>query len=135
MESREDVMRLEQARRDHCIQFGSMLHCPKRGVLCFQMNNQWLDGCQLETCVLDDPQYIELKKKQEEARIRRAIAILRREQEEHAPIRNQTCSRNKELRRQILILERRSQDAYRRGRPNEAQILFNKAQILKGKLK
>ena len=127
MENKEEVIRLEQARQQHIKQYGSMLYCPDRDTLCFEMNDAWISGCRREQCCLDDPEYRALRELQE--RNRRKTARMN-EKEPDQTIRNQSKMARSyvdKLLEEANRLEARSQEAFRRNRPNDGHTLFNEA--------
>ena len=102
-----------------------MLYCPERDTLCFEMNDAWISGCRAEKCCLDDPEYIARKERILERNRRPA-----QEKETEQKIRNQSKmgrSYVDKLFDEAHRLEERSQQAFRRNRPNEGHTLFNEA--------
>lgn len=128
MENKEEVIRLEQARQQHIKQYGSMLYCPDRDTLCFEMNDAWISGCQAKKCCLDDPDYIARREKNEKRNQRGTEKS--REEETAQTIRNQSKMARSyvdKLLEEANRLEARSQEAFRRNRPNDGHTLFNEA--------
>lgn len=127
--------KFEAARQEHIRRYGSFLHCPERKVLCSFMEESWKtgNGCSRTPCILDDPDYIRMRRIQEEK------ARLREEKQEAdrtaAPIRRQTKSRTDILADCIVRLEKESADAYRRNRPRVGEAKLQEAMILRGELR
>lgn len=129
----------EESRQEHIQKYGSFLYCPVRDTLCSNMEDEWKTGnkCCRQPCVLDDPDYIAMTKRQEIA-VKKRMAKERKsreEEEDAAPIRMQRKTREEMLREKIRRLEKESTEAYRRNRPQIGHEKLNEAMILRGQLR
>lgn len=135
------MYRYEEERQQHIAQYGSFLFCPEHGNLCSFMEETWNTGCGCgrTPCIIDDPEDIELKKRQAENRRKRdAEEKLRREAEKKeppAPIRRQTKSWRDIQVERIQRLEEESEQAYRRNRPRIGEEKLHQAIILRRQLR
>ena len=132
----------ERRRIEHVRNHGSFLHCPDRNVLCDFMQNNIRKGkeCGRRPCILDDPEYQKLLEIQERNRIKREIKAKqeRENEEQSAQIKNQSRLNKTYIDKKmekIHSLEKQSQEAFRMGKPNNGQILLNKAMIMRWELK
>ena len=133
-------MTVEEARKAHMREYGSMLHCPKHGNLCSFMYGSWETGCKRQPCILDDP---EDQKLQERIRERRQKQIEverqhRKEEKDAAPIRDQRNRIKSYIENkldEIHRIEEASRRAYSQNRPREGDTLFNRARIMRGELR
>lgn len=126
------------SRQEWLDKYGSFLFCPERDTLCVFMEGMYLTGCERETCIKDDPEYQRLQERIEKNRQKNAQEHRQEKKAEKndpaAPIRNQSKAQES-LKEQIEQLEKRAQNAWHRGRRNEAMTLENRAAIMRGKLK
>lgn len=129
----------DEIRKAHIEEYGSFLHCPERSVLCEFIDGHWDTGCGREGCILDDPEYQALKKKQEANRLRwERLAEERREQEAKDPpqrIRTQNKYPEDRIWDQIHRLEEESRIAYESNRPKVGERKLHEAIVLRRKLR
>lgn len=108
---------LEAARKKRIELYGSFLHCPQRGVLCFYTDT--IDGkCARSICCLDDPEYVELQERIEANRRKNYELHLREKAEEErakAKIRRETKTRLQLLEEKVGKKKELSQYYYTRG--------------------
>ena len=130
----------EEARQAHLEKYGSFLYCPERDTLCAFIEHSWETGCPRDGCILDDPEYQALVKKQEENRSKQLERERKRREDEAAAakvINQQNMIQNyvnKQL-AEIHRLEEASQRAYPRNQPRRGDELFGKARIMRGELR
>ena len=133
------MYKYENARKKHIEIYGSFLHCPKTGCLCCFMEEQWKTGCECTRtpCILEDSEYIALKKRQEETAAQREAAEKRYREEEKdaAPIRTQNKSWEVLQREKIHRLEEESRQAYRRNWPRIGEAKLHEAILLRRELR
>ncbi len=133
------MYRFEAERQQHIAQYGSFLYCPERDVLCSYMEDTWKTGCRCSRrpCVLEDPEYISLKKRQEETVAQRSAAEKRYREEEKdaAPIRMQSKSWEVLQEEKIRRLEEESRQAYRRNRPRVGEAKLHEAIMMRRELR
>ena len=133
----------QEQREQHLKKYGSFLYCPDRDTLCVHMDGMWMTGCEREGCILDDPEYIALKKKQERIAAERAAAeraekMKEREERKNTQIRdqrNQIKSYEEIEMEAIRRLEEKSRQAFYHNKPEEGHTLFNRAGIRRQQLK
>lgn len=132
----------EKRRSEHVKEFGSFLFCPKRDCLCSFQEENVCKGieCARKPCILDDEDYIELQKKQQRSRLRRAIQEERQRAEEEAAatIKNQSKQIQSYEQRawdEIHRLEKESEKAFLMNNPNRGHTLFNEARMKRYELK
>lgn len=121
-----------EIRKQRIEAYGSFLHCPQRGNLCFGIDTP--DGtCKHQSCILDDPEYV---KRQQEIDIRiqenaekERLSKLREDDEKPAPI-----DQKKELAARVERMELAAQRAYKRNNPKEGDRLMQKALYLQAQL-
>lgn len=130
----------EELRKAHVAEYGSFLYCPERSTLCVFIDGFWDVGCgREEGCILDDPEYQALLKKQEENRRRRER--IDRESREHEAkdqpqkIRTQNKYPEDHIMDRIKRLEEESRVAYRRNRPKVGEAKLHEAIVLRRKLR
>lgn len=126
-------------RKAHIEEYGSFLHCPARSVLCEFIDGHWDTGCGREGCILDDPEYQAMKKKQEANRLRmEKLERKRREHEKKEPpqkIRTQNKYPEDLIREQIHRLEKESRLAYESNRPKVGERKLHEAIVLRRQLR
>lgn len=133
------MYRFEEQRQQHIEEYGSFLYCPERGNLCSFMEEKWKTGCSCSRrpCILDDPEYIALRKRQKQnIEKRRAEEKQYREEErDAAPIRTQSKSWEVLQMEKIRRLEEESARAYRRNRPKIGEDKLYEAMRLRRELR
>lgn len=133
------MYRFESERQQHIEQYGSFLYCPQRDALCSFMEEKWKTGCSCgrDECILDDPEYIALKKTQKRNQARIADIQRKRHEEERsaAPIRTQNKSWRDTCLKRIQRLEEESRQAYRRNRPKLGEWKLHEAMMLRRELR
>ena len=127
---------MEQARQEHLAKYGSMLYCPERNTLCSFMDGMWMTGCERDGCILDDPNYQALKRKQEAIKEQRMEEERQQkaEERESEQIRNQTKMARSYIDRTLEEahrMENLSQKAFHRNKPNLGHDYFNRAKHLR----
>lgn len=134
------MYRFEAERQQHIAEYGSFLYCPERDSLCSFMEETWKTGCSCShcrPCILDDPDYLALKKRIEQNIEKRAAEEKRHREEEKdaAPIRTQSRSWEVLQMEKIRRLEEESARAYRRNRPKIGEEKLYEAMRLRRELR
>lgn len=112
-----------------------MLWCEERSTDCFGMHNS--DCCQYDSCVLDDPAYIEKEKKKELRRQELYEASLgekREEKEAASLIRRQTKTKVDILQDEVDYKRRQMERFYTRGLTRLGDKASKELAILESKL-
>lgn len=131
----------EGRRIEHVKRFGSFLYCPKRDIHCSVMEKNIREGteCERKPCLLDDPEVIEMKRRQEQNRKKREAEETqsRWEEQEKAPAtrKSRTSTYEQRMWEKIHRLEEASQRAFRRNDPNRGHTLFNEARMMRYELR
>ena len=132
-------MNIEETRRlEHVKAYGSFLYCPKKDTLCSYQEENVQKGieCARRPCILDDPRDIERKKVIAANRIAQQIENAKRPKEEPcAPIRSPKKTRRDPRLELIEKLERESEAAYKRNKPNLGEEKLQKAIMLRAQLR
>lgn len=109
--------------------------------MCTYMEGNVLFGteCARRPCVLDDPEYREMKKRQEKNRIRNEkLAREEAEKRRNDPppsFKRKTKTREQLIKEKIERLERESEEAYRNNRPRTGETKLHDAIVLRRKLR
>lgn len=139
MTNRGTMYRFETERQQHIAEHGSFLYCPEHDTLCSFMEKTWETGCRCsrKPCIVEDPEYIALRKRQEETAAQREAAERRYRAEEMdaAPIRTQNKSWEVLQREKIHRLEEESRQAYRRNWPRIGEAKLHEAILLRRELR
>ena len=133
------MYRYEEERQQHIADYGSFLYCPEHDTLCSFMENTWETGCgcNRKPCIVEDPEYIALRKRQEKTAAQREAAERRYRAEEMdaAPIRTQNKSWEVLQREKIHRLEEESRQAYRRNWTRIGEAKLHEAILLRRELR
>lgn len=123
-----------EIRKERVMKYGSFLYCPIKDTLCCGRDTE--DGaCGYDTCILDDPSYIEKQKKIEENRRRNeAKNEASREEEKNIYIRRQTKTKEDLIREELVKLENKAAYLYRKNKPKAADSVMHDVVKLRNKL-
>lgn len=122
----------EELRLQRVAQYGSFLYCPMRDVLCFARFTD--EECAHDSCILDDPEYIEQKKRIERNIEKRNLEAREDREAQNMPPRPKVRSEDEEAWREIHAKEAVARKMYKKNKPKVADALMAEAMFYRRQL-
>ena len=122
----------EELRLQRVAQYGSFLYCPMRDVLCFARFTD--EECAHDSCILDDPEYIEQKKRIERNIEKRNLEAREDREAQNMPPRPKARSEDEEAWCEIHAKEAVARKMYKKNKPKVADALMAEAMFYRRQL-